>query len=90
MCRRARKQRILCLVRYLWIISAAMVATGGLLILGSLVVGAGPLVLLSGVLLLWSGAVKVIVLHIWRRVLAPPPAGRDVAPTTPPTAGTWP
>ena len=57
-------------VRYFWIVSAAMVSLGVALILGSLVAGLGPIALICGVLLLWSGVVKVIVLRIWRATIA--------------------
>jgi hypothetical protein len=36
------------------------------LISGSVVAGLGPIAMVCGVLLLWSGVVKAIVLRIWR------------------------
>jgi hypothetical protein len=51
------------------------------LISGSVVAGLGPIAMVCGVLLLWSGVVKAIVLRIWRTTLngasAPDPARRD-------------
>jgi hypothetical protein len=58
------------LVNFFWIVSAAMVLLGVALILGSLAAGLGPIALVCGVLLLWSGIVKVIVLRIWRATIA--------------------
>ena len=46
-----------------------MVVVGGALILGSIAAGLSPVALVCGVLLLWSGIVKVIVLRIWRATL---------------------
>lgn len=59
-------------MRFLWIISAVMVAAGVLLVVAALVGGASPLALVGGVLLLWSGVVKVIVLRIWKSTLSLP------------------
>ena len=59
-------------MRFLWMISAMMVASGVLLLLAALVGGASPLLLVGGILLLWSGVVKVIVLRIWKSTLAAP------------------
>ena len=59
--------------RYFWIITAALVAIGVLLISGAKVAGLGPIALVCGVLLLWSGVVKVVVLRIWRATLSADP-----------------
>jgi hypothetical protein len=45
---------------------------GGMLIAGGAVAGLGPIALVSGVLLLWSGIVKAIVLRIWHTTLSAP------------------
>jgi hypothetical protein len=58
------------LVRFFWIVSAAMVLIGVALVLGGIIAGLGPVALVCGVLLLWSGVVKVIVLRIWRGTIA--------------------
>jgi hypothetical protein len=47
-----------------------MVLGGFILIAGSTVVGLGPIAFVCGVLLLWSGIVKAIVLRIWRTTLS--------------------
>jgi hypothetical protein len=51
------------------------------LISSSVVAGLGPIAMICGVLLLWSGVVKAIVLRIWRTTLngasAPDHAQRD-------------
>ena len=46
-----------------------MVLAGIALVLGGIGTGLGPVALVSGVLLLWSGIVKIIVLRIWRGTL---------------------
>ena len=43
---------------------------GVVLIAGSVVAGLGPIALVCGALLLWSGIVKAIVLRIWRTTLS--------------------
>lgn len=56
-------------MRYLWFISILMVALGIIL---AAIGAAGllePIALLFGILLLWSGVVKLIVLRIWRSSL---------------------
>jgi hypothetical protein len=45
------------------------VVGGALLIAGSGAVGLGPIALVCGVLMLWSGIVKAIVLRIWQTTL---------------------
>jgi hypothetical protein len=61
----------------------AMVGAGAALILLSLTAGLGPVPLLAGILLLWSGVVKLIVLRIWRHTLSAPSPPRPSA--DPPT-----
>jgi hypothetical protein len=46
-----------------------MVVAGAALILGSVAVSLGPVALVCGVLLLWSGIVKMVVLRIWQGTL---------------------
>ena len=50
-------------------ITAAFVVVGVTLVAGSVVAGLGPIAMVCGVLLLWSGVVKAIVLRIWRTTL---------------------
>jgi hypothetical protein len=59
-------------MRYLWIIAGIMIVLGLLLALGSVTAGIGPIALVCGVLLLWSGIVKVIVLRVWQKTLQAP------------------
>jgi hypothetical protein len=51
-------------------ITAALVAGGVVLVTGGVTAGLGPIALVCGVLMLWSGVVKVIVLRIWRTTLS--------------------
>jgi hypothetical protein len=66
-------------MRYLWITSIVMVVCGLALVAGKLVGILDPVALVLGLLTLWSGIVKIIVLRIWQRSLnaavveAPPP-----------------
>jgi hypothetical protein len=60
-------------VRHLWLITATMIALGALMVLGSQAVGIGPVLLVGGLLLIWSALVKVIVLRVWRVTLGSPP-----------------
>jgi hypothetical protein len=46
-----------------------MVLAGMALVAGAVVTGWGPVALVCGVSLLWSGIVKFIVLRIWRGTL---------------------
>jgi hypothetical protein len=59
-------------MRYLWIIAIFMIGLGSLLALGSAAAGIGPIALVCGVLLVWSGIVKVIVLRVWQKTLPAP------------------
>lgn len=73
-------------MRKLWIITATMVVCGTVLVLGSAVGGLGPIPLIGGVLLIWSGIIKVVVLRVWDTTLSSPPmpeparAGSRLAP----------
>jgi len=69
-------------MRYLWIVSFAMIAVGIALTVGMISGLLGSIALICGVLLLWSGIVKVIVLRIWRSSLTP----QDVSSATPHTS----
>ena len=62
-----------CRVKGLWIITFCMVGCGAVLVLGSAVAGLGPVALVCGVLLVWSGIVKVVVLRVWRTTLRAAP-----------------
>ncbi len=44
---------------------------GGVLIAGAVTAGLGPIAFVCGVLMLWSGIIKAIVLGIWRANLPP-------------------
>jgi len=59
-------------MRYLWITSAVMIALGILLIAGYLLRAFATIALIGGLLLVWSGVVKLIVLRIWRSSLGKP------------------
>jgi hypothetical protein len=70
-----------CRVKGLWIITFFMVGCGSVLVLGSALAGLGPIALVGGVLLVWSGIVKVVVLRVWRATL-------PLAPLPEPTRAT--
>ncbi len=55
----------------------ALVLAGVVLITGSDAAGLGPIAFVCGVLMVWSGIVKAIVLHIWRATLNPDSALDD-------------
>ena len=74
-------------MRHLWKTTFAMVGGGAALIAASLAGGLGPIPLVSGVLLLWSGIVKVIVLRIWHHTLTPAEPPEEPAPRRPALAG---
>jgi hypothetical protein len=59
-------------VKYLWMTSYAMIAGGIVLIAGSFFGAFAMVGLVAGLLLIWSGIVKVIVLCIWRSSLTGP------------------
>ena len=62
-------------VKYLWLVTNIMVVCGLALALGAIPLGLGPVALVCGVLLIWSGVVKVIVLRVWRATLPRAPLG---------------
>ena len=72
-------------MRHLWRTTFAMVGGGAALIAASIVGALGPIPMVAGALLLWSGIVKLIVLRIWRHTL-PAPAPADQATPAPPVA----
>jgi len=47
-----------------------MFLVGAGLVAASFLAGTGPIALVCGLLLIWSGIVKIIVLRIWQRTLA--------------------
>jgi hypothetical protein len=55
------------------VITAALVLVGVVLIVGGVAAGLGPIAFVCGVLMLWSGVVKAIVLRIWRTTLMSDP-----------------
>lgn len=56
-------------MRYLWIVSAAMLVGGIVLTLAGLLAISSPIAIVAGALLAWSGIIKVIILRIWRLTL---------------------
>jgi hypothetical protein len=56
-------------MRYLWATSTIMVAVGVVLIVAGIVGALSPIALVLGLLSLWSGIVKLIVLRVWQRTL---------------------
>lgn len=60
-------------VKKLWLLTNILVACGVMLTLGAILLGLGPIALVCGVLLIWSGMVKVIVLRVWRATLPAAP-----------------
>jgi hypothetical protein len=73
-------------MKYLRSASLAMVGGGAVLILLSFSAGFEPIPLVAGILLLWSGVVKLIVLRIWRYTLAAAPASQPSADHPPESA----
>jgi hypothetical protein len=59
-------------VRYLWMTSFAILAAGAALLAGAIFGALGPIALVCGLLLVWTGVVKIVVLRIWKRSLASP------------------
>lgn len=59
-------------MRYLWLTTFVLLATGVLLIATYLLGRIEVIALIAGVLLIWSAIVKVIVLRIWRWSLSTP------------------
>lgn len=68
-------------MRYLWATSIIMVAVGLILIVAGLLGTLSPIALVLGLLSLWSGVVKLIVLRIWQRTLN---AAVEDGPPSPP------
>jgi len=66
-------------MRHLWLITAIMVVAGAAMILASLVAGAGPIILIGGVLLVWSGLIKTAVLRVWGVFLESPPVAEPMS-----------
>ena len=59
-------------MRYLWISSAVMVATGIACIIARSFGLLDPIATILGAMLVWSGVVKLIVLRVWRTSLHRP------------------
>lgn len=59
-------------VRYLWFTSGIMIFFGMGLVAAASIATVGPIALVCGLLLIWSGIVKIIVLRIWQKTLANP------------------
>ena len=55
-------------MRHLRSLSALLVLSGLLLLGGSIALGLSPTWTLTGLLLAWAGAVKVVVVHLWRGI----------------------
>jgi hypothetical protein len=70
-------------VKKLWLVTNIMVACGLVLAIGGAVLGFGPVALICGVLLVWSGIVKVVVLRVWKSTLPPGPPPRPARASTP-------
>lgn len=60
-------------MKKLWLVTNIMVACGIVSTLGGTLLGFGPIALVCGVLLIWSGIVKVVVLRVWRATLPAAP-----------------
>ena len=59
-------------MRYLFLITLVILVAGvGAFAAGLL--GYGPFWTLTGLLLLWTGVIKVVVVEIWRRIVRQPP-----------------
>ncbi|HEX5499529.1 MAG TPA: hypothetical protein VFX03_09895 [Thermomicrobiales bacterium] len=59
-------------MRYLYFITIA-IFVAGVAALAAGVLGYGPVWSLAGLLLLWTGLVKIVVVEIWRRIVRQPP-----------------
>ncbi len=68
-------------MRYLWATSAIMVVVGLVLIIAGVSGALSQIALVLGLLSLWSGIMKLIVLRIWQRSLN---AAVEEAPPAPP------
>ena len=54
---------------------------GILLVAGSVAIGFGPIAMVCGALLIWTGIVKAIVIRIWRTNLSAEPVPDEVRHT---------
>jgi hypothetical protein len=54
-------------VRYLWISSFTILVAGIAVLAGGLIGLLEPIAVVLGLLLFWTGIVKIVVLRIWRR-----------------------
>jgi uncharacterized membrane protein HdeD (DUF308 family) len=59
-------------VRYLWFTSGIMIVAGIVFVAAAPMVNLGPISLVCGLLLIWSGIVKIVVLRIWQKTLTNP------------------
>lgn len=59
-------------MRYLYAITVA-IFLAGVAALAAGLLGFGAVWSLAGLLLLWTGVIKVVVVEIWRRVVQQPP-----------------
>ena len=59
-------------MRYLWFTSGIMILVGISLVAAAFMATLGAIALVCGLLLIWSGIVKIIVLRIWQKTLANP------------------
>jgi hypothetical protein len=64
-------------VRYLWLTAGLMTLLGICIAASSAMAGVGPIAFVCGLLLFWSGIVKLVVLRIWQKTLAHPPIAPD-------------
>jgi hypothetical protein len=80
-------------VKHLWLTAGAMTFGGAILALAGLLTALSPVAFVAGVLLFWSGLIKIVVLRIWRSTLASPPVPPDQRgrrPSHPPASGAAP
>jgi hypothetical protein len=80
-------------VKHLWLTAGAMTFGGAILALAGLLTALSPVAFVAGVLLFWSGLIKIVVLRIWRSTLASPPIPPDQRrrpPAKPPARGAAP
>jgi hypothetical protein len=68
----SRDENGMLIVRYLWLTSGVMIVVGVSLAIAASSMSLGPIALVCGLLLLWSGIVKVVVLRIWQKELTNP------------------
>ena len=71
-------------VKYLWMTSVAMTIGGVAIVMAGMLSAISPVAFVAGVLLFWSGLVKMVVLRIWRSTLASPPEPPDARPSATP------